>query len=286
MRILINASNIKQRNFLVIILLSAVSFNIHAQNYNFANRLENTTNNITGAIQSVVTWYDIPIGAAHLYRNHFNKTFHLLPTSFDDEIAEDFGKHGYASFGSMDKDIIPNTILMSRFAVTTGLNLFTNTNITQKDYRNIFLFQKSLMYTHTLTEIVKNLVRRERPDGSDTRSFFSGHSSTTFAAATFLYLELNDFYNDWDVTDNNAFLRNAFKTASFSVLYGWAGYVGYSRIHDKKHYLSDVLVGAAVGTLISVLVYDNYVNEKLSFLDKFSFKSTGKSLGLNFNVRF
>jgi len=286
MRILIKDFKIKKQSFVLVFLLSAGSFQIQAQHYSFANRLENTTSNITNAIQSIITWYDIPIGAAHLYRNHFNKTFHLLPTSFDDEIAEDFGKHGYASFGSMDKDIIPNAILMSRFAVSTGLNLFTNTNITQKDYRNIFLFQKSLMYTHTLTEIVKNLVRRERPDGSDTRSFFSGHSSTTFAAATFLYLELNDFYNDWDVTDDNTFLRTAFKAATFSTLYGWAGYVGYSRIHDKKHYLSDVLVGAAVGTLISVLVYDNYVNEKLSFLDKFSLKSTGKSLGLNFNLRF
>jgi len=31
--------------------------------------------------------------------------------------------------------------------------------------------------------------------------------------------------------------------------------VGFSRIHDKKHYLSDVIVGAASGTIVSYLVY-------------------------------
>jgi membrane-associated phospholipid phosphatase len=54
------------------------------------------------------------------------------------------------------------------------------------------------------------------------------------------------------------------KRVSFGALYGWAGYVGFSRIHDKKHYLSDVIVGAASGTLISYLVYPRQTkSEKL-----------------------
>jgi hypothetical protein len=47
-------------------------------------------------------------------------------------------------------------------------------------------------------------------------------------------------------------------------LYGWAGYVGYSRIQDRKHYLTDVVVGAASGTLVSYLLYPHgSKNEKI-----------------------
>lgn len=271
---------------LLSLLLSVSGAQISAQQNSFSDRLSNTGSNISGAAQSIINWYDVPIGAAYFYRNYIGKQFSVSPASFDKEIAEDFGNSNSVSLGSMDKDIIPRTIFVTRLAVTTGLNLFTGANITQDSYRNIFLFEKSLIYTYTATEIVKNLVYRKRPDGSDNRSFFSGHTSTTFAAATFLFLEMNDFYNDWDVTKENPFLRNSFKAATFTALYGWSGYVGYSRVHDKKHYLSDVLVGAAVGTLISVFVYDNYINKKIKFLDKFSFQTSGKTLGLNYNLTF
>ena len=271
---------------LMVLLISAFNYQLHAQQNTFGDRILNTGSNISGALQSVTEWYDIPIGAAYLYRNYIGKQFKIAPASFDREIAEDFGSAGHFSFGSIDQDIIPKTIFISRLAITTGLNFFTDKNISQDNYRNIFLFQKSLLYTYTLTEIVKGLTHRERPDNSDDRSFFSGHTSTVFAASTFLFLELNDFYNDWNVTENNPLLKTTFKATTFAALYGWAGYVGYSRIHDKKHYLSDVLVGAAVGSLISVFVYDNYINDESNILNKFSLQSFNKTLGLNFSMKF
>jgi hypothetical protein len=66
-------------------------------------------------------------------------------------------------------------------------------------------------------------------------------------------------------------------------LYGWAGYVGYSRIKDKKHYLSDVLVGAAAGSLISYFIYDsndNGIGENLNFTT-YNGKDFYLNLGLN-----
>jgi hypothetical protein len=274
------------RAVLILLLTSVFYCNIPAQSKNFADRLANTGSNISGAFTSVLEWYDIPMGVAYTYRNVVGNNLTITPGALDKEISEDFGNNKNISPGSMDKEIIPRTIYLSRLAITAGLNIFTNLKISQESYRNTFLFEKSLLYTYTLTEITKNLIHRQRPDGSDNRSFFSGHASTTFAAATFLYLELNDFYNDWDVTADNSFLRNTFKATTFSVLYGWSGYVGYSRIHDKKHYLSDVLVGAAVGTLVSVFVYDSYVNKEMKFLDQFSFQASGKTLGLSFNTSF
>jgi membrane-associated phospholipid phosphatase len=80
-----------------------------------------------------------------------------------------------------------------------------------------------------LTSALKYTVRRERPDGSDDLSFPSGHSSVTFATATVIERHLG-----WKM----------------SVLgYAFAAYIATSRLHDNVHWLSDVVFGAAVGTI-------------------------------------
>lgn len=78
----------------------------------------------------------------------------------------------------------------------------------------------------TLTAGIKMSVRRTRPDGTQ-YSFPSGHSSVTFATATVLQRDLG-----WKVG---------------VPAYGFATYVAASRIQDKRHFLSDVTFGAAIG---------------------------------------
>jgi hypothetical protein len=83
--------------------------------------------------------------------------------------------------------------------------------------------------TELLVEPIKFAVGRERPDGSDHQSFPSGHAAITFATATVIERHLG-----WRK----------------SVLaYAIASYVAMSRIHDDRHFLSDVVFGAAVGTI-------------------------------------
>jgi membrane-associated phospholipid phosphatase len=80
-----------------------------------------------------------------------------------------------------------------------------------------------------LIEPLKFAVHRERPDGSNHQSFPSGHAAVTFATATVIERHLG-----WRK----------------SVLgYAIASYVAMSRIHDNRHYLSDVIFGAAVGSI-------------------------------------
>ena len=80
-----------------------------------------------------------------------------------------------------------------------------------------------------LVEPLKYAVRRERPDGSNHLSFPSGHAAVTFATATVIERHLG-----W----------------RYSILaYAVATYVATSRLHDNQHYLSDVVFGAAVGTI-------------------------------------
>jgi membrane-associated phospholipid phosphatase len=76
---------------------------------------------------------------------------------------------------------------------------------------------------------LKYATRRERPDGSGADSFPSGHASNTFAVATAL--------------ERHAGWKLAFPA------YAFASYVAASRLHDNRHYLSDVVFGAAVGTI-------------------------------------
>jgi membrane-associated phospholipid phosphatase len=76
---------------------------------------------------------------------------------------------------------------------------------------------------------IKAAVRRDRPTG-ECCSFPSGHASVTFAAASVLWRHLG-----W---------KAAVPT------YTVASYVALSRLHDNRHYLSDVVFGSALGVVV------------------------------------
>ncbi len=81
----------------------------------------------------------------------------------------------------------------------------------------------------------KQIIRRDRPllpDGSRQAGFAfpSGHAMTTFAAATILQQHLG------------------YKAGVPTYLI--ASYVALSRLHDNRHYVSDVVFGAACGIVI------------------------------------
>ncbi len=88
-------------------------------------------------------------------------------------------------------------------------------------------FYKSFGATFVTTHILKNTVKRRRPDGSDTKSFPSGHTSASFQGASFIHF------------------RYGFKYAILPYL--GAAFVGYSRVQADKHYVGDVIAGAVIG---------------------------------------
>jgi membrane-associated phospholipid phosphatase len=94
---------------------------------------------------------------------------------------------------------------------------------------------EAFLISEGIAQSVKLAVRRPRPpelDGtqSHTYSFPSGHATLTFAAATVLQQHLG--------------YRAAIPT------YLVASYVAMSRLHDNRHYASDVIFGAATGIMI------------------------------------
>ena len=80
----------------------------------------------------------------------------------------------------------------------------------------------SQLVTHT----IKFSARRTRPDGTQ-YSFPSGHTATSFATATVL--------------------QRHYGWKAGIPAYAVATYVAASRIHEKRHFLSDVAMGAAIG---------------------------------------
>lgn len=88
--------------------------------------------------------------------------------------------------------------------------------------------------TFGLTEGFKVLVRRRRPDLSDLLSFPSGHTSMAFCAATLI-------------------ARDAGPALGVPA-YGVAFLTGFSRVESGRHFVSDVLAGAALGTAVATAV--------------------------------
>jgi len=110
---------------------------------------------------------------------------------------------------------------------------------------------KSYIITSALIQIPKYTLQRQRPfvepndsfswfnglDGTRYRSFPSGHTTAAFAFATSFALEYND------------------KKWVAPICYSFATLAGLSRIHDNKHWASDVFLGAVLGHTITKFIH-------------------------------
>jgi membrane-associated phospholipid phosphatase len=121
---------------------------------------------------------------------------------------------------------------------------------------------ESIVFASAVTGLVKGAAGRARPYlhvhrandfrfaggfGSNARSSFpSGHTTAAFAAAS-------------AVTEELAHSRPGSQWVVGPVLYGAAALVGGARMYDNKHWASDVVLGAAVGTFSGwkIVVYNH-----------------------------
>jgi membrane-associated phospholipid phosphatase len=118
------------------------------------------------------------------------------------------------------------------FAGVKGKNNFVDRSL-------IYLISISL--ASITNGIIKNTTNVLRPDGSDYGSLPSNHTTIAFISATFLHEEYKDQ----------------------SIWYGIAGYsiataTGVLRMLNNRHWMSDVLVGAGIGILVTKVVYLAY----------------------------
>lgn len=119
----------------------------------------------------------------------------------------------------------------------------------QRKPERLVIEELSVLLTAGTTSAIKSLTDRERPDGSNDRSFPSGHASQSFTMARMACLNVDDLpglSRGWRIT-----LKTTFTTM--------AGATAWSRVEGGKHYPSDVLVGAALGNFVAVFIHDAFL---------------------------
>jgi hypothetical protein len=111
----------------------------------------------------------------------------------------------------------------------------------------------TLLLEDAVTDAIKNTAHRRRPDGSDDRSFSSGHAGTASAAATLARRNL-DYLAVAPWLD--ATLRVGFHGIAFGT--GWA------RVEAQKHHVTDVLAGYAVGHFLAAFMHETFMRSAAS----------------------
>ena len=150
----------------------------------------------------------------------------------------------------------PNNVYAKNFSDLLLYGVFVGgiplTSFYMKNY-NLFLINLEILSINGLvTNVVKYTTNRQRPysfyntnnsDNESYKSFFSGHTSTAFALGISTAKMLT---KHTDIDHKSIWIGTL----------GLATATGYFRIAADKHYFTDVLTGAIVGSLIGNLCFD------------------------------
>jgi membrane-associated phospholipid phosphatase len=133
---------------------------------------------------------------------------------------------------------------------------------------------EAIVVGSALSYVIKGFVGRARPyvdtvdanprdfkfgrgftQGSDYSSFPSGHTTAAFAAAAAVTAETSRWWP---------------RSAPYigTAMYGGATLVGVSRMYDNKHWASDVIIGAAIGTFSGLKVVRYHHSHPSNRLDR------------------
>ncbi len=156
----------------------------------------------------------------------------LIPVSaFGEDAAVDFTPMTSQKAVRTSTDVILVALPVTAIATTLIL----------KDWEGLKEGALSAAATVGVTFALKLAIKENRPDFSNHHSFPSGHTSFTFAAATYIGRR-----------------------------YGWeygipacvlSAYTGWGRIYGKKHHWWDVLTGAAIGSASSLIFTHPYMKK-------------------------
>jgi len=114
---------------------------------------------------------------------------------------------------------------------------------------------ETALATAIYTNVMKTAVGRERPTSKSKTSFPSGHTSITFAAAQ----STTDMYGWYGLP-----------------VFLYAAYTGVSRISVNRHYLSDVLFGATLGSVVAHGYSVYHLKKYRSDIDKKQISNFGR----------
>ena len=161
---------------------------------------------------------------------------------------------------SFSQSSVPETvgdvILYALPAASLGTTLILG------DKEGTWQFAKGLLLNEAITYGMKLTIRKERPDGSNDNAFPSGHTSTSFQSATFIYMRYG-----WE-----------YGLPAFAL----AGLCAASRIQANRHDGWDVIGGILVGVGSSLLFTTPYEEQNVQL----TFNATEKEFYLGLSYRF
>lgn len=165
----------------------------------------------------------------------------IVAHNWDDEVRDDVAMHPrrWGGFNNV-MDVVGHPL--THAGVAGGLYAVALITDNPKDHEFAKALINALILTNGTTVALKYSFDTERPNGKD-HGFPSGHTSSSFAVAAVV----NEFYGP---------------TIGLGA-YVTAGLVGWSRIDNRSHDLSDVLFGAALGYIIGQSVAKNHALEEL-----------------------
>ena len=101
--------------------------------------------------------------------------------------------------------------------------------LARKDFRSAMNALVGVLATSAASKAIKAFWHERRPNGEDNNSFPSQHAAECFAAAVALDRQL--------------------KGAAGPLAMGFATFTAFTRVFGRKHHVSDVLAGTALGTI-------------------------------------
>lgn len=108
----------------------------------------------------------------------------------------------------------------------------------KRDREGQVQFIKAFVANAAITGALKFAIDKRRPNGNCCESFPSGHASISFMGATFL--------------------QKRYGQKLGIPAYAAATFVAYSRVESDKHFVEDVIAGAAIGYLSSYFFTTRY----------------------------
>lgn len=136
------------------------------------------------------------------------------------------------------------------------LVMYSSHDIRQDKADHLMLYSETFIINTALTQLIKNTVQRKRPylynssvpqkvkNQTDSfRSFVSGHTSTTFMSAVYCMQVMNDY----GLNKNVKYSVNALLLSSATA-------TGYLRYKAGRHFPTDILAGAILGSACGYFV--------------------------------
>lgn len=166
----------------------------------------------------------------------------------DQSVTDFFQSHKNRSESYISRNVLEHFGAEHSIIVMAGICSYGLLAKKPKYVSTALLALESFSLATIVTRIPKTLIGRQRPNNWEGNgpfsfkgpnggsSFPSGHTTASFAVASVIATQFRD--SKW------------IPITAYSV----AGLAGLSRIYDNKHWLTDVVAGATIGTLVGNLV--------------------------------